>query len=95
MREITLGAKKEVPVLKVNIGDKSYPIPLAGALTPKKIAALNTEAKTINWFKQFIPTEVAEELTINDWNELITAWGEASREDSGMTPGESLASRTS
>ena len=94
MREITLGAKKEVPVLKVNIGDKSYSVPLAGTLTPKKILALNTEAKTINWFKQFIPKEVAEELTVDDWNELIAAWGEASREESGMMPGESLASRT-
>lgn len=95
MREITLGAKREIPVLKVNIGDKAYAIPLAGALTPKKILALNTEEKTINWFRQYIPDEVADTLTINDWNELITAWGEASNENSGMTPGESSASRTS
>lgn len=95
MKEITLGAKKEVPVLKVNIGDKSYAVPLAGSMTPKQIMALNTEAKTINWFRKFIPTDVAEALTVNDWNELIVAWGDASREDSGMTPGESLASRTS
>lgn len=95
MREITLGAKREIPVLKVNIGDKAYAIPLAGTLTPKKILALNTEEKTINWFRQYIPDEVAETLTINDWNELITAWGEASNENSGMTPGESSASRTS
>ena len=94
MKEITINAKRELPVLKVNIGDKSYPVPLAGTLTPKKLAALNTESKTINWFRQYIPAEVADELTINDWNELISAWGEASKEDSGMTPGESSASRT-
>lgn len=95
MREITLGAKREIQVLKVNIGDQSFSIPLAGTLTPRKIASLDTEERTINWFRQYIPDEVAETLTINDWNDLIAAWAQASNENSGMTPGESSASRNS
>lgn len=95
MKEITLGGKKEIPVLKVNIGDQAYSVPLAGSMTPKQIASLDTQAKTVEFFKQFIPEEVADQLTISDWNELVLAWGEASQADSNMTPGESSASRSS
>lgn len=89
MKEITLGGKpKELKVLKVNIGEKSYSVPLAGTLTPKELAAMDTPAKTLAFLEKYIPKKVAEALSVDDYNTLVYAWRDASKEASGVSVGE-------
>lgn len=89
MKEITLGGKpKEVKTLRVNIGDEHYEVPLAGTLTPRELAAMDTPAKTLAFLEKYIPKKVAETLSIDDYNALVNAWKDASQEASGVSVGE-------
>ena len=53
MAEFTL---KERPkkTLKLNIGEESFNIPLAGSLTPEEAAPLDTQAGTIEFFQKYL-----------------------------------------
>lgn len=89
MKEITLGGQpKEMKVLKVNIGDKSYEVPLGGMLKPRELSAMDTTEKTIEFLEKYIPKKVVENLCMDDYNALIRAWGDATKEASGMSVGE-------
>ena len=89
MAEFTL-KQKEAETLKLNIGDKSFQIPLAGSLTPEEAAPLETNTGTIAFFQKYIDDdEVKSMLRINDYNEITKAWMDASKKASGKKPGES------
>lgn len=88
MAEFTL-KKREADTLKLNIGDESFQIPLAGSLTPEEAAPLDTQAGTIEFFNKYISKEIADALTINEYNAITKAWVDASKKVSGKTPGES------
>ena len=94
MAEFTLKRHK-AKTLKINIGDNSYYLPLSGSMKPKEVAGLDTVEATLAFMKKFIPEEVIDDLTQDEYNELVKAWGEASQEASGLKPGESSASRSS
>ena len=91
-------------VLKVTIGEKVYTIPLANTLPYKKAKTLLKLAKKdeedyeqmldvfFDFFKEYIPEEVLEELSMDEINALATAWGGTSEEDSDKPLGESSAS---
>ena len=81
--------KKPTNVLKVNIGDDTFSIPLRGSLTPAEAAPLNTQAGTIAFLQKHLSDEVIEVLTIDDYNQITAAWIKASNEASGKTAGES------
>ena len=93
MKEITLDQPKEV--LKVNIGDKSYSIPLAGSLPfmdALKLKKLDSEERmdfVIGFIQKHIPEEVFSTLTADAVIKIFTAWSDASRESQGINPGES------
>lgn len=94
MKEITLEQPREV--LKVNAYGKTFSIPLAGSI-PLAVLMPIKKAKTtdekldyfVNFLKEYIPTDVYEKLTANDFNQIMVAWGEASKLETGVTPGES------
>lgn len=86
MAEFTL-KKREAKVLKVNIGDESFDIPLAGSLTPEEAAPLDTQAGTIAFFQKYLSKKVIKMLVIDDYNEITNAWVKASGE-AGKTSGE-------
>ena len=88
MREITLGNRKEIEVLKVNIGEESYTVPLAGSLSVKEANAINSEEKAVAFLQKHIPKKVLENLTVDDLNALVNAWyGESTK--NGAKVGES------
>ena len=90
MKEITLGGKpKELKVLTVHIGKESYEVPLGGTLKPRELAAMDTAEKTMDFLKKYIPKKVIDDLSLDDYNTLVRAWGEATREASGTAVGES------
>lgn len=89
MKEITLGGQpKEMKVLRVNIDDEHYEIPLGGSLKPKELASMDTPAKTLAFLEKYIPKKVVENLCMDDYNALIRAWSEATKEASGISVGE-------
>lgn len=93
MKEITLEQPKEV--LQVNIGGKSYSIPLAGsmpfvyAMKLRKGTDEQKLAMMIEFFQKYIPEKVFDALTSDAVGQIIQAWTDASKEASGVTPGES------
>lgn len=87
MAEFTLKRRK-TKTLKINIDDKSYFIPLSGSMKPKEVAKLDTVEATLEFMKKYIPEEVLDELTQDEYNDIVRAWGEASKEASGLNPGE-------
>ena len=87
MAEFTL--KKRPPkVLKVNIGDETFSIPLGGSLTPEEAAPLDTREGTIEFIQRYLSDEVKAVLVIDDYNEITKAWIKASKE-AGQDLGES------
>jgi len=88
MREITVGNRSERKVLKVNIGEKSYSLPLLGSLTMREAARLETQEGTLAFITDYIPKDVLNELTYRDFNAIIDAWKSAS-DIEGASLGES------
>ena len=83
-------------VLAVQIKDKTYKIPLATSLPYKKIKSLMKLAKQdgeeqldafVEFFKEYIPEDVLEELPMSALNTLAKAW--AGKTEDGQTLGES------
>lgn len=77
-------------VLKVTIGDTTYDIPLASSLPYKKVKALIKITKQkddeqiesfVDFFKQYIPEEVIEELSMSALTDLAKAWSRVSNQD--------------
>ena len=79
---------RESDTLKLTIGDKSFQIPLANSLNPDYLASLDTQEKTIQFFKQYIPEDVAKTLRYIDYSDITRAWLDASK-GIGERPGES------
>lgn len=88
MPELNLN-RKEVEVLKVNIEDKSYSIPLGTSLKRKDIAKLKSEDEVMKFFEKYLGKELMEDLTIGEIKAIITAWSEATEQASGVKLGES------
>ena len=88
MREITLGNAKTLKTLKVNIGDKTYSVPLAGSLTLSEVQQLSEKEEGYTFFEKYIPRKVLESLTVDDMKALTAAWKEASADDSQPDVGE-------
>ena len=88
MREITVGNRSERKVLKVNVGEASYSLPLLGSLTMKEATRLETQEGTLAFITDYIPKDVINELTVEDFNSIVDAWKSAS-DIEGASLGES------
>lgn len=88
MAEVTLRNEK-TEVLVVNIGKEKYNVPLGGSLPFAKLKKLKTDEDTINFFKEYIPEEIVDALTLSELKTLAQAWSDATKESQGLTPGES------
>ena len=87
MPELTLN-RKELEVLKVNIEDKSYTIPLGTSLKRSELAKLKTEDEVMKFFENYLGKELMEDLTIGEIKQIIDAWSEATKKSGGVTLGE-------
>ena len=92
-----LNLNRNVEVLVVNIGDKTFKIPLATSLPYKKAKELVKLAKAdeesaldgfLEFFSQYIPTDVLDELTMRDLTTLAKAWSGQTEKEGGQTLGE-------
>ena len=90
MREITLTSENErINVLKVNIGKKTYSVPLSGSLSIREMIAMRDGTEDgFDFFGRYIPQDVLETLTMDQFNALKEAWKEASSEKTDASMGE-------
>ena len=87
MPELTLN-RKELEVLKVNIEDKSYSIPLGTSLKRSELAKLKTEDEVMKFFEKYLGKELMYDLSIGEIKQIIDAWSEATKKAGGVTLGE-------
>lgn len=87
-KKVTLGGQN-VDVLTVEIGKTSYTVPLAGSMKRKDIMALKDENSVFQMFARYIPEDVLDNLTVDEYNQLAKAWSDANEEKSGSSLGES------
>jgi hypothetical protein len=90
MREITLTNENEqINVLKVNIGKETYSVPISGSLTIREMKAMRDGTEDgFDFFGRYIPQDVLEALTMDQFNALNEAWKEASSEKTDASMGE-------
>lgn len=86
MPQVNLNNKKydTKAVLKVKIGEKEYSLPLARYLPYKSLRKIKDGTDidgVLELFSSYIPTEVLDELTVEDIKVIMEAWANASKED--------------
>ena len=89
MAEVNIKKKEQIEVLKATIGDKTYSIPLASSLPYVKLKAMRENDKIIEFFKEYIPEEVFNDLLTDELMQLVKAWNDATLEATGASVGES------
>lgn len=87
MPELNLN-RKELEVLKVNIEDKSYSIPLGTSLKRSELSKLKTEDEVMKFFEKYLGKELMDDLSIGEIKQIIDAWSEATKKAGGVTLGE-------
>lgn len=88
MKKVTIGGQN-ANVLAVEIGKKTYSVPLAGSMKRKDVLALKDENSVFQMFARYIPEDVLDNLTVDEYNQLAQAWADANAEESGASLGES------
>lgn len=92
MAEVTLGKHSSTEVLSVNIENKTYNVPLAGSMSYGELRKLkkgkNDPDIIVEFFGKYIPEEVLDNLHIEDINQLMIAWSDATQKATGASVGE-------
>ena len=88
MAELTLKPRK-AEYLNVHIGEKTFKIPLAGALTIKELEPLNTPEGTLAFLQKYIDDEeTRDSLRRCDYDDITKAWIKESNRAAGKPVGE-------
>lgn len=81
---LTLDNKnKEIEVIEVAIGKKTYKLPLAKYLPYKAIKKLrnkNDLDSILEVISEYIPMDILENLTVDEIGQIITVWGNTSKD---------------
>ena len=77
-----------IKYLDVYVDKEVYQVPLACSLPTELTASLETEAKTKEFFKKYIPEEIIDKLSRDEYNNLCNTWVEESNQARGMNLGE-------
>ena len=92
-----LNLNGNVEVLVVTIGDKEYRVPLATSLPYKKAKELIKLAKAdeenaldgfLEFFSNYIPSDVLDELPMSALTTLAKAWTGQTEKEGGQSLGE-------
>lgn len=90
---ITIDKTKDIEVIEVAIGKKTYKIPLAKYLPYKAIKKLRNKDESnadsiIEILSEFIPMEVLDELTMQQISQILEAWSNASTDEDNNEVGK-------
>lgn len=75
-------------VLEVEIGDKTYNVPLGSSLSYKKLNSLKSTPEFMAFFMEYIPEEVFNTLTVANISAIIKEWNKATEQDAGIGLGK-------
>jgi hypothetical protein len=83
---ITIDKTKDIEVIEVAIGKKTYKIPLAKYLPYKAIKKLRSKEENnldsiIEILSDFIPIDILENLTMQQITQILEAWSDASQDN--------------
>lgn len=87
-KKVVLGGQN-ANVLAVEIGKKTYSVPLAGSMKRKDVLALKDDESVYAMFARYIPSEVLDDMTVDEYNQLAQAWIDANEDKNGSSLGES------
>lgn len=87
---ITIDKTKDIEVIEVAIGKKTYKIPLAKYLPYKAIKKLRSKEENnldsiIEILSDFIPIDILENLTMQQITQILEAWSDASQNNEDNT----------
>lgn len=90
---ITIDKTKDIEVIEVAIGKKTYKIPLAKYLPYKAIKKLRNKEENnlesiIEILSDFIPINVLENLTMQQISQILEAWSNASTDEDNNEVGK-------
>ena len=90
---ITIDKTKDIEVIEVAIGKKTYKIPLAKYLPYKAIKKLRNKDESnadsiIEILSEFIPMDVLDELTMQRISQILEAWSNASTDEDNNEVGK-------
>ena len=77
-----------VDTLSVEIGNETYSVPLAGSMKRKELLSLKDDESVYNMFAKYIPEEVLDEMTVDEYNQLANAWSDANINKDDASLGE-------
>lgn len=80
---------------ELELDDKVYKIPLGPDILYDDLVNLDTNAGQREFFSRYIPADVMSGLTVADITDIMRGWSEATTKASGVSTGESSASRDS
>lgn len=89
MAEVNIKKSNKIEVLKVNIGEKTFSLPLGADIPYKQLRNLKTESGVYEFLNEYFPEEIMDILTTKDIRQIFEAWSEATKKQTGATPGES------
>lgn len=88
MAKVTIGSA-QVNVLEVSWRGKTYKVPLAGSMKRKDLLKLNSEESVHEMFTQYIPEDILDDMTLDEYRQLIDAWNNANTGKDEASLGES------
>lgn len=98
-KKLKIGGHSVVNTLSVEIGEETYSIPLAGSMKRKELSAMKKAAMAGNDLEaeeaiyqiiaKFIPEDVLDDLTMDEYGKIVQAWSDANQEASRANLGES------
>lgn len=80
---------KPIEVLEIEIGDKTYKIPLGSSLPLKKVKSIKDEDSVMEFLREYMPEKVVDNLTIAQLTQIFNVWSEETKKASGISLGES------
>ena len=89
VKKVKLGGHNTTNVLAVEIEGKTYNVPLAGSMKRKDLLALKSEDDVFKMFATYIPAEILDEMTMDEYRQLGEAWASANDDANNASLGES------
>lgn len=89
VKKVKIGGNEVTNVLAVEIGGKTYNVPLARSMKRKDLLKLKTEEDIFAMFSRYIPEDVLNDMTMDEYQQLGEAWGAANNNADSASLGES------
>lgn len=88
VKKVKISGKGAKHTLAVDILGTVYNIPLARSMTYKELKSLKDEESVHDFFAKYIDPEILDNLTMDEYSQIMNAWSGANEEYEGTSLGE-------